>query len=136
MRLDELLIENINKQVLQPGFHTTKSIPNSEYVMIADCKKEINSNPHLEISVIDKGINTIAFATFVIRRGKLIFNKNLEAYNIRVNDEHRRKGIAKSIYQFVSELGNNIAPSKTQTHAGKTMWNGFNKDRNMFNRNY
>jgi len=41
--------------------------------------------------------------------------------------ESKQKGLATEMYQFVSELGNDIVPSKDRTPAGKAMWEGFER---------
>lgn len=52
---------------------------------------------------------------------------NMEGGFVGVIPEARRKGLAKEMYKFVSELGNDIIPSKTQLDDGKAMWQGFEK---------
>lgn len=59
---------------------------------------------------------------------KDIKNAYLVAGNVSVYDEYQKLGIAREMYKFVQELGNDIKPSDTQTSAGKAMWNSFKRD--------
>jgi hypothetical protein len=47
----------------------------------------------------------------------------LEAKELAIQPEHRRKGIATEMYRFARELGNDITPSRLQTDMGKQFWN-------------
>ena len=50
------------------------------------------------------------------------------AGNINVDSRYQRKGVARAVYQWVKNLGNDIVPSSTQTAAGRAMWQGFQRE--------
>ncbi len=52
---------------------------------------------------------------------------NLEALDLVVDKNHRRKGIATAMYEFAHNLGNDIRPSNKQTPLGRAFWAGFDK---------
>jgi predicted chitinase/pyrimidine deaminase RibD-like protein/GNAT superfamily N-acetyltransferase len=49
-------------------------------------------------------------------------DNHLEALDLYVTPDHRRKGIATAMYQFAKKIGNDITPSKKQTGMGKQFW--------------
>jgi GNAT superfamily N-acetyltransferase len=55
-------------------------------------------------------------------------NSFLHPRNVKVYNEHRRKGIASGMYQFAEKLHNSkIAPTAPQTADGKALWNQPNR---------
>lgn len=48
-----------------------------------------------------------------------IIDDHLEALDVVVEPQHRRKGIASAMYQFARDLGNDIQPSSKQTALGR-----------------
>lgn len=52
-------------------------------------------------------------------------NRNLEADFVKVAHEHRGKGLAKEMYRFLAENGNDIRRSDNLLDDGKKMWNKF-----------
>jgi predicted GNAT family acetyltransferase len=66
------------------------------------------------------------FADFAIRTNAQ-GEDYLRAYYTFVNKSYRGKGIAKQIYLFVNDIGNDIMPSELQTDLGKQMWRGLSK---------
>jgi hypothetical protein len=48
--------------------------------------------------------------------------------NVTVWNEYQRRGIARTVYQWIKSMGNEIRPSTTQTDAGKSMWRSFEKN--------
>ena len=60
---------------------------------------------------------------------KDIKNAYLVAGNVSVYDEYQKLGIAREMYKFAQELGNDIKPSDTQTAAGKAMWSSFKREK-------
>lgn len=44
-----------------------------------------------------------------------------------VGEKFRKQGIAKEIYKFASELGNDVVPSKVRTKVGQQLWEGLEK---------
>jgi hypothetical protein len=49
---------------------------------------------------------------------------NLEANFVKSSEP----GVAKELYKFARDMGNDVVPSKTQTAAGKAMWDRFEKN--------
>ena len=82
---------------------------------------------HIKAYDISKGSPVDAgFADFSIRstpEGE----DYLRASYTYVNPPYRSKGIAKQMYIFVNEIGNDIKPSELQTDLGKGMWKGLEK---------
>lgn len=52
---------------------------------------------------------------------------NMESAATSVREQYRGQGIAQEMYKFLAEQGNDIVPGKTQTAAGKAMWDSFEK---------
>lgn len=52
-------------------------------------------------------------------------NYNLESGSTFVDEGHRRQGLAREMYKFASELGNDIQRSFSISEDGKAMWKGF-----------
>jgi hypothetical protein len=52
---------------------------------------------------------------------------NLESSSTEVHGDHQGKGIAKEMYKFASELGNDVQASGVQSHAGRGMWEAFER---------
>jgi hypothetical protein len=52
---------------------------------------------------------------------------NLTASYVSVGSQHQKSGIAKEMYKFASELGNDIKASKIQLSGGKAMWDSFHR---------
>lgn len=67
-----------------------------------------------------------AFADFSIRTNEE-GEDYLRAYYTFVDRDYRGKGLAKQMYLFVNEIGNDIKPSEIQTDLGKQMWKGLSK---------
>ena len=66
------------------------------------------------------------FADFAIRTNEQ-GEDYLRSYKTFVHPKYRGKGVAKQIYLFVNDIGNDIKPSENQTELGKQMWKGLSK---------
>jgi len=56
---------------------------------------------------------------------------HVEAEDVHVDPKHRRKGLAKAMYQFAKDVVGDIKPSSKQTSMGKQMWSGFSGDKSL-----
>lgn len=109
--------ESVNADIFTKGFRKEKSIPNSNFRLIASCgwinKGDVSDE--LKVTAMD-GRTEAGYATFKINKD------SLEAHDLQIKPMFRRKGIASEIYKFVEELGNTIKPSNLQTSDGKKFW--------------
>ena len=48
--------------------------------------------------------------------------------NVRVWDQYQKKGIAREVYKWIKDMGNDVRPSSTRTPAGKSMWSSFERN--------
>jgi hypothetical protein len=81
-----------------------------------DIKIDIDSYlDEIYVYLID---DRIKIGTFTFKHD----NKNLKAIDIWVSKEHRGKGLAKMVYDILSERGYKIYRSSDQTAAGKHFW--------------
>lgn len=113
----DIAYESVNVDNFKKGFRMEKSIPNSNYKLIASCgwinKGDVSDE--LKVTAMD-GRTEAGYATFKINKD------SLEAHDLQIKPMFRRKGIASEIYKFVEELGNTIKPSNLQTNDGKKFW--------------
>jgi ribosomal protein S18 acetylase RimI-like enzyme len=116
MKLNEI----VNKECFQINFEKQKQY--KEFVLIAKSwhfdyipNKFIMFGKQLRIEAkLNKQL--VGWVNFEINDNKL------EATDVVVIKEYRRKGIADAMYKFASELGNDIIPSSKQTPLGKAFW--------------
>ena len=57
-----------------------------------------------------------------------IHTNHLESGDTWVLDDYQGLGIAKNMYMFAHELGNDIEPSEVQTGPGQALWHSINRD--------
>ena len=118
MRVDEL----INKKVFRQGFEQSKEILDGKYVLVAKhgyipyTSKPTYESPQFRIEVKTKKGVVVGWVNYENK------DDNLEALDLFVHENHRRKGIASEMYKFARELGNDIRPSPKQTALGKKFW--------------
>jgi hypothetical protein len=127
---DVNLDEKVNPATLQQGYHRTKPSRDGKFQLVADGTTlgAVSTTPNvpvLKITAYDDNMIEVASGQFTAERGKLLLNKNLVAHQIWVEPAYRRLGLASEIYQFATELGNTMAPSKYQSDQGKALWKGF-----------
>lgn len=115
------LAERVNDSVFD-DFESTKSL-NQDYYLKAWGRTE-DGKPLLSIAVFNRQQpeKSVGHVTFEVRRRKLDDEPYLEADMVWVSQVHRGKGLAKAMYRWANELGNDITPSKTQLTPGKIMW--------------
>lgn len=114
--------ETVNDKLFWSGYQKEKPIPGG-YILVASAgyvgygaKPDFKSNQFRIVAKSPKG-GEIGWVNFE-KQGD-----HLEALDLSIQPEHRRKGIATEMYRFARSLGNDIQPSKLQTASGKLFWN-------------
>lgn len=116
------LAEKVNPKIFWKDFEEDKLILDGQFRLEARAGwiKLSAKNPFVsdQFRITAKTIGgvLVAWVNFELIDGKL------EALDLKVQDEHTRKGIASEMYKFARELGNDIAPSRMQTGMGKLFW--------------
>ena len=64
---------------------------------------------------------------FTVRRREEDNEPHLTSMSTSVEPEYRGRGLARMMYQYANELGNDIEPSRIQTQMGRDMWKGLSK---------
>ena len=117
MRAQEFVTEKINPETIRPDFHAEKTIGGF------DLRAHGNDRgTGVIIKAYHQG-EEIGFARFLAKRDDR-GQPALEASFVYTNEHWRRRGVARAIYQFAQELGNDIKPSNSQTDLGKAFWAG------------
>ena len=114
-----LVTELLNDKIFKPGFEETKSIMDGKYKLVATpgyVKSGAAQSEQFRIEVQTARGTKLGWVNFEIKNGKL------EALDLNVDKQFRRRGLATEMYQFARELGNEIAPSSKQTDLGKKFW--------------
>ena len=122
----EEIDETVNDKLFWTGYDKKKPILNGQYILVASAgyvgygaKPDFQSKQFRIVAKLPGGAE-IGWVNFE-KQGD-----HLEALDLSIQPEHRRRGIATEMYRFARELGNDIAPSKMQTGMGKQFW--ANKD--------
>lgn len=115
--------ESVNDKIFYTDFHKEKKILDGDYTLVATAgyvgygsKPGFKSTQFRIVAKTSKG-SEIGWVNFEKK------DDSLEALDLSIQPEHRRKGVATEMYKFARELGNSIAPSKLQTGMGKQFWN-------------
>ena len=117
--------ESINPQVFRRGFEKTKEILGGKYMLKAyhgvlpySPTKKIHVSDQFHIDAFTAKGNKVGGVTYKIT------DNNLEAVFVEVKPEYRRQGIAKEMYLFAKELGNEIIPSTMRIYNGNDFGKG------------
>lgn len=117
--------EEINPQVFRRGFEKTKEILGGKYMLKAyhgvlpySSTKKINSSENFHIDAFTAKGNKVGNVTYKVT------DNNLEAVFVTVDPQYRRQGIAKEMYIFAKELGNDIIPSTMRIYNGNDFGKG------------
>lgn len=117
MRINEVITESVNPDILNPEFYHKQQIGDYTYVATF---KDAKGKPKLRIECF-YGDERVAYVEFDIT------DKALVSDITWIMKAHRNKGIASTIYAYAKMMGNDIAPSKEQTDMGKKMWDAWYK---------
>jgi hypothetical protein len=115
MRIDDVITESINPDILNPDFQHRQEIDGLVYT--AESKVYFNKLDTLKIRCYNHENEEIASVLFEVKQGKW-----LQAVQVVVEPEYRGEGLANTMYAYAKMLGNTIKPSGTQTDQGKAMW--------------
>ena len=123
MRINEIITETVNPDILNPEFNHKQKI--GDFLYTAQTSKTGN------------GFKTYLFIRCYYRNkliGKVNFevrifagNKWLESQITTVDSNYQQRGIASTMYAYAKMLGNDVKPSKYQSDMGKDMWNSWKK---------
>jgi hypothetical protein len=140
MRANEFS-EAVNPDILKHGFHREKTIDTKKgpIKLIADVPEKQNevfpqilvkgfNEQNKQVSYLRLNIRDLEKLTLFFGIRKQPKNAYLVAGNVMVTDEYQKLGIAREMYKFIKDLGNDIKPSETQTDYGKAMWRSFNRN--------
>lgn len=123
MRAHEFVTEDVNYRTIRSGFIKRKNILGDKFYIEARGKdSRFGGKLEIHVYTIDDQPKEVAFAIFGLRERVEDKEPYLRVAMITVSSDYRRLGIAKEIYQFVNELGNDIMPSENQTDDGQAMW--------------
>jgi ribosomal protein S18 acetylase RimI-like enzyme len=118
----EFLLEKINDKIFWQDFHEERKILDGAFKLVAMCGWiKINAKPAYK----SDQFRIVARLPGGAEIGWVNFEKHgdhLEALDLSIQPQYRRKGIATEMYKFARELGNDLAPSKLQTGMGKEFW--------------
>jgi hypothetical protein len=122
MRASEFLPEKLNPNSLEPNKKWHKPIMGGKYFLFAQTKDDAKS-PGIIVYVTDKDDPELANSIDAVGFGRFIpKGENLEVSFVNVRTSHQRRGIASAMYNFVRELGNDVAPSPAQSKDAKAFW--------------
>lgn len=113
------LFEGVNAAQFKPGFERVKELPGGKYKLVVTngyIKSGADKSEQLRIEVQTLRGTKLGWVNFEVVDG------SLEALDLNVDKQFRRRGLATAMYDFARELGNTIAPSKKQTPLGKLFW--------------
>lgn len=142
MRASDFLTEKINQEIVEPDFYAEKDIDIEGVGPLKLVAKNLKPGPYtpqFQVTVFlpdGQSIGHFRFLVMDYEEGsgfKFLskFKSKADPYvigaNVRVWSEFQRKGIARAVYQWVQNMGNDLQPSTTQTDAGKSMWRSFEK---------
>ena len=126
----EEIDETVNDKLFWTGYDKKKPILDGQYVLVASAgyvgygaKPDFKSKQFRIVAKSAKTGGEIGWVNFEINdNGFGPQNRKLEALDLVIQPEHRRRGIATEMYRFARELGNDIKPSTLQTSMGKKFW--------------
>jgi hypothetical protein len=138
MKIQELF-EGINPDILKSGYRREKTINTTKGTirLVAQQLGRSAVYPELTINAYNAQGEKIAYTRFTIRnleKWKIFLGNrkrpeqaHLIAGNVSVWRDYQKLGIAREMYRFANQLGNDIEPSPVQTDQGKAMWRSFRK---------
>jgi len=143
MRAEEFVSEKINPEFAQANFAITDTIMVPELGELTLNVRNISATypPQFVIEVSTPSGDRVGYYRFVVigdapkPRSRFLrwmqTQDQPEQYVIAGNsvtrDQYQRKGVARAVYKWVQDHGNDIRPSTAQTAAGQAMWQGFRR---------
>lgn len=123
MRSHEFVQEKVTPKTISLGFRDKQIVNDGKWTITAE-----GNEGTLHLRVLDTMTGEeLAWTNLKVKTRPEDNEKYLEASFIRVNPDQRGKGLAKVMYQYANQLGNDISPSANQTDDGKGMWKGLVK---------
>lgn len=119
---------SVNPNVFAEGFESVKKIPEKGIELLSRFVpfERGSKDGYLMVEARDASGKRVAGATFEkSRQGYDLKDTDLSSQAVGVRLEARGNRISEEIYKYVSELGNDIVPSKVLTEEGRKMWEGF-----------
>jgi len=138
----EKISEKINHDITQGQWRAEKlvALPNGSQVILRARNTSDITPPQFVVDVYrpEDTAKSIAHFRFLVldweppKTGWFAKKSKKDPYviggNVRVSNEHQRRGIARAVYSWIKSLGNNVKPSSTRTPAGMSMWNSFERN--------
>ena len=129
MRAQEFLPEKINPDTIDPDFDIKRRMKNG-MVIRARGKKIWADMPDfrgVDIEVYDAKEDPelrwpIASTSFKAKQDEKTGEWFMYSLNTGTKERYRRQGIASAMYNFARMLGNDVKPSRLQTHQGQDFW--------------
>lgn len=120
MRASEFTVEYVNKKMLSPDWHASKTVTTKagDIDLTARYYGAVADQIIITASIDGTKVGEVRFVVSTIDRPE----PDLIAGNVNVDPEYRRQGIASAMYNWAKELGNDIAPSEMQTDYGRALW--------------
>ena len=120
MRASEFTVEYVNKKMLSPDWHASKTVATKagDVDLTARYYGAVADQIIITASINGTKVGEVRFVVSTIDRPE----PDLIAGNVNVDPEYRRQGIASAMYNWAKELGNDIAPSEMQTDYGRALW--------------
>lgn len=131
--------EAVNPAILRPDFERKKVISTARGPITLVARYHDDPDryyPQFMITAHNTDGRKVGYTRFNISNlyhwltGKKPWPKkaNIFAGMVLVQDDYQKLGIAREMYKFAKELGNDVAPSDVQTDKGRRMWDSFKRD--------
>lgn len=126
MRINEIITETVNPDILNPKFQHKQRI--GDFLYTAQTRiSDSGFYTYLLIRCYD-GDKMIGKVNFEVRVTPGMPSKKwLESQMTEVDSKYHQQGIASTMYAYAKMLGNDVKPSKYQSDMGKDMWAGWKK---------
>lgn len=126
MRINEIITETVNPDILNPEFQHKQRIGDFLYTAQTSIS-DSGFYTYLLIRCYD-GDKMIGKVNFEVRTTPGMPSKKwLESQMTEVDSKYHQKGIASTMYAYAKMLGNDVKPSRYQSDMGKDMWKGWRK---------
>ena len=120
----QFVSEKVDPKAFKPGYEKTKELPNGFTLTATPGTVNLGQKDseffRIEVSKGKARVGWVNFMRFDDYDGK--GDDVLQAFDLHISKDYRRKGLATELYKFARELGNSIVPSTLQTSGGKAFW--------------